>query len=68
MTKQALSFEDVQRTIAALELYAEILERESAGETSVLGAQIQTEAQETRVLIDKYAALYEVSAESSAMH
>jgi hypothetical protein len=66
MKKQALSFDDVKRTISALEVYASALEEEIISqdcEPSVI-----EEAEATRVLITKYSALYESSGESTTVH
>lgn len=68
MKKQALSLEDVKRTIDALEVYASALEEEITSRGSSCEPTIMEEAEATRVLITKFSALYEASGESSTVH
>lgn len=68
MKKQALSFDDVKRTISALEVYASALEEEIIAQGADCEPSVIEEAEATRVLITKYSALYEASAESTTVH
>lgn len=68
MKKQALSMDDVKRTIAALEVYASALEEEIVAQGPSCEPSVMEEAEATRVLITKYSALYEASGESSTVH
>jgi hypothetical protein len=68
MKKQALSFEDVKRTISALEVYASALEEEIISQGADCEPSDIDEAEATRVLITKYSALYDASTESTTVH
>jgi hypothetical protein len=68
MKKQALSLEDVKRTIAALEVYASALEEEIVAQGVACEPAVVEEAEATRVLITKYSALYETTGESAILH
>ena len=68
MKKQALSLEDVKRTIAALEVYVSALDEEIAARGPDCEPMVREEAEATRVLITKFSELYEASAESSVVH
>ena len=68
MKKQALSLDDVKRTISALEVYASALEEEIVAQGSNCEPSVMEEAEATRVLITKYSALYETSNESTTVH
>jgi hypothetical protein len=68
MKKQALSFDDVKRTISALEVYASALEEEIISQGADCEPSVIEEAEATRVLITKYSALYEASAENTTVH
>lgn len=68
MKKQALSLDDVKRTISALEVYASALEEEILALGADAEPTVVEEAQATRVLITKYSALYEASEETQTLH
>ena len=68
MKKQALSIDDVKRTISALEVYASALEEEIISQGANCEPSVMEEAEATRVLITKYSALYEASNESTTVH
>ena len=68
MKKQALSLEDVKRTIAALEVYVSALEEEIAQQGSACEPLVKEEAEATRVLITKFSDLYEASTENAVVH
>jgi hypothetical protein len=68
MKKQALSLDDVKRTISALEVYASALEEEIISQGANCEPSVMEEAEATRVLITKYSALYEASNESTTVH
>jgi hypothetical protein len=68
MKKQALSLEDVKRTIAALEVYVSALDEEIASQGPGCEPLVREEAEATRVLITKFSELYEASAENAVVH
>ena len=68
MKKQALSLEDVKRTIAALEVYVSALDEEIAAQGAACEPLVREEAEATRVLITKFSELYEASSDSAIVH